>query len=254
VIDPDWVLEDLDPATWRAIGRFFMPSQYIAAAQPGERGLFVLHDDGMLLRVVDDAGRRPHNLLVPERIDDVRALAEDLLQRGDWDRVHVIDREHLVHVARAVEASPQRDLTLDAYYHLMHQLVWDGSDGYVTVPPRPDTWRGWRYADVLGFVQRLPSPCSLGLLVLRESEVEIGLALGFRDARIVRVTTLEGLPAIPPPKVDNATLDAFWNALASLAPPAGAVVCTAAAFERIADAPDKSAAFGAPGVLVKFSA
>jgi hypothetical protein len=238
VIDPDWVLEDLDPATWRAIGRFFMPSQYIAAAQPGERGLFVLHDDGMLLRVVDDAGR-VHTDLVPGRIDDVRALADELLRRGGWDRVHVIDRQHLVSVARAAEAVPRRELTLDAYYHLMYQLVWDGSGGYVTVPPRAATWRGWRYADVLAFVQRLPSPSALGLLVLRDDDVEIGLALGFRDARIVRVTTLEGLPALDKPTVDLATLDAFWDALASVAPPAGALVCSSEAFERIVD----SAAF-----------
>ena len=78
MIDPNWLLEDLDPKTWRAIGRFFMPSQYIAAAQPGEHGLFVLHDDGVLMRVVDDTGAERRDL-APDRIDDARGLAQALL-------------------------------------------------------------------------------------------------------------------------------------------------------------------------------
>jgi hypothetical protein len=38
MIDPHWILEDLDPHTWRNLGRFIDPGLYIRAARPDERG------------------------------------------------------------------------------------------------------------------------------------------------------------------------------------------------------------------------
>src|SRR5581483_866697 len=102
VIDPHWQVIDLDPVTWRNLGHFFEPWQYIAAAQPGERGLFVLHDHGRLLRVVDTESESPPEG-IPARIADPRALARELYGRGEWQRVHVIDRRHLAWVAQQVQ-------------------------------------------------------------------------------------------------------------------------------------------------------
>ena len=59
MIDPNWSVVDLDPHTWRVLGRFFDPGQYIMATQSGERGLFILHEEGKLLRIVDSQGRTP---------------------------------------------------------------------------------------------------------------------------------------------------------------------------------------------------
>ena len=85
MIDPHWVLEDLDPRTWLAIGKFFMPDRYIAAAQPGERGLFVLHDGGRPTRVFDT--RR--NALKGEKALNVNRLAQSR-QRCEHRTEHLL--------------------------------------------------------------------------------------------------------------------------------------------------------------------
>jgi len=241
VIDPHWLLEDLDPKTWRAIGRYFMPSQYIMAAQPSERGLFILHDGGQHPRVVDsELGPRTDVPLAGLR--DPRRLAEDLFADGEWDRVHVIDRRHLAHVAREAQSAPRRDLTLDEYYHLVYQLIWDGSDGYVCSPPHPGNWHGWTFEQLRELASRARSPCAVGLCVLDDGELHIGLVLGLRDARIVRVTTLEGLPpVVETPAVSADFADAVWGAMEVVAPAAALLVATREAFEQWIVAADKSA-------------
>jgi hypothetical protein len=239
VIDPNWVLEDLDPVTWRAIGPLFMPAQYVAAAQPGEHGLFVLHDDGLRPRVVDTAGGKRDDLGITQ-VEDARSLAAELYARGEWDRVHVIDRRHLAHVSAEAQATPRRELTLDAYYHLVYRLIWDGSAGYVCQPPHPGHWGGLTYADIGDFVGGAGSGsrASIGLCVLDG----IGLALGVESGRIRRVTTLEGLPSLPPPSLEPSFLDAFWAALEStIAPPFAALVCTRSVFDAFIRASDKRA-------------
>lgn len=230
MIDPDWRLEDLDPRTWRAIGHLFAPAQYVAAAQPDEHGLFVLHDDGSVRRVVDTArGVRQDLGLVT--VADPSSIAAELYERGEWDRVHVINRRHLEHVA-ADSARAQPRQSLDAHYHRVYQLLWDGSDGYVCQPPRARNWHGWTYLGACRFLGCLGSHAALGLVVLDGDEVHIGLALKVRDGRVSRVTTLEGLPTLPRPAWDDTFLDALWSALESaMAPPAAALVCTRAAFE-----------------------
>ena len=241
MIDPNWRLDDLDPRTWRNIGRFFMPSQYIAANQPGEHGLYVLHEGGARPRVVDDQ-LGPRADIQIERVDDPRGLALELHERAEWDRVHVIDRRHLRHVAREAQASPRRELTLDAYYHLVYQLVWDGSDGYVCVPEKPAPRYGWSYGDLARFAAALPSPCCAGLVVLNEVEVEVGLVLQFENGRISRVTTLEAFSSLPSPSLDRHYFDAVCAAITeAIAPVAVALLCTSAVFEAWLEATDKFA-------------
>jgi hypothetical protein len=243
VIDPHWLLEDLDPKTWRAIGRYFMPSQYIMAAQPGERGLFIVHDGGQRPRAVDSQ-LGPRTDLPLAGLSDPRRLARDLLADGEWDRVHVIDRRHMEHVARASQSSARRELTLDEYYHLVYELIWDGSAGYVCEPPHPGHWQGWTYWRLREIARQLPSPCALALCVLADAQVEIGLVVGLREGRIMRVTTLEGLPPLGlTPSVSDSFVGAVWSALeAAVAPPAAVLVCMRAAFEEWILAPDKDAA------------
>jgi hypothetical protein len=230
MINPEWLLEDLDPRTWRAIGHLFSPAQYVAAARPREHGLFVLHESGILRRIVDSRVGVRHDLDVAT-VTEPRAVAAQLFASGEWDRVHVIDRRHLKHVA-AASACAQPRLSVDAHYRRVYQLLWDDSDGYVCEPPRPGDWHGWTYSALQQFLAHLASPAALGLVVLEAAEVHIGLALEVRDARICRVTTLEGLPPLPPPAVSTMFLDALWSALhQTLAPPAAALVSTRAAFE-----------------------
>ncbi|HET9220951.1 MAG TPA: hypothetical protein VFO07_00520 [Roseiflexaceae bacterium] len=232
MIDPHWILEDLDPRTWRNLGRFINPGLYIQAAQPGERGLFILHDGGRVIRIVDTALGVRRDLGIYS-VAEPQALAAELHSEGNWERVHVIDRRHLAAVARQAQATARRDLTLDQYYLLVYQLLWDGGGGYVCEPADHRRWNGWSYDDLLSFVGRLPAVATLALGVVDDGEVAIGLILELRDGMIRRVTTFEALD-LPPgePTISGESLERLWAALAQrFAPPAGVLLCTQSTFE-----------------------
>jgi hypothetical protein len=232
MIDPNWSLVDLDPRTWRNIGRFFDPGLYIRASQPGERGLFVLHDGGQIKRVVD-TGRGVRRDLALDVVADPQALAQQLYERGEWERVHVIDRRHLASVAREAQATPRRELTLDAYYRMVYHLLWNGSAGYVSVPPHPGHWHGWTYEAIASFVGRLPAAATLALGVLDGPELSIGLVVELQAGMIRRVTTFEALDVeLGAAQVSAGFLERLWVALEQrFAPPAGVLLCTQPAFE-----------------------
>ncbi len=237
MIDPQWSLVDLDPVTWRAIGHFFHPGQYIRAAQPGEHGLFVLHDGSRVLRVVDTACGVRRDLGLAG-VDDPHALAARLYAQGEWQRVHVIDKRHLAAVAQAAQAHPRRDLTLDQYYHLVYHLIWDAPDGYVSVPTPPGNWQGWTYDRLRRFVAALPDPATLALAVIDGGKLRIGLVLDLRGGLIRTVTTFEtfGFPA-PAFDLSAAAFMRLWEVLAArhreqgTPPPAAALLCSQAAFD-----------------------
>jgi hypothetical protein len=230
MIVPNWVHEDLDPVTWRAIGRFFLPAQYIAAAQPGEHGLFVLHDAGNHPRVADTV-RGVRTDLGVHHVDNPRALAAELYARGEWDRVHVIDKHHLAHVSAEAQSTPRRELSVDAYYHLVYQLLWNGSDGYVCEPPPAGNWHGLTCSASAGFLRRAPTPSTVALCV----PGSIGLVLRLEHGRIVRATTFESLPPLPEPSVTPEFLETLWQHLAA---PYAVLVCTPAVWEAALAAPN----------------
>ncbi len=242
MIDPHWQVIDLDPVTWRHLGPFFAPGQYIAAAQPGEHGLFILHDQGRILKVVDTHSRsRPSG--IPTEISDPEALAQELYKRGEWQRVHVVDRRHLAWVARQAQATPRRDFTLDAYYHLVYTLLWGSRAGYVAVPPHPGQFYGWSYTALYRFFAKLPSPATLALGVYADDLLVIGLILVCEGGMIRRVTTFEGLAwEVAHPGPTPQTLAALCAALeAQFAPPAAVLLCTEAVFSGWLAASDKLA-------------
>jgi hypothetical protein len=249
MIDPHWSVVDLDPITWRNLGRFIEPQQYVRAAQPGEHGLFVLHDAGRLLRVVDtDVGLRRD--LVAARVADPAGLARELYERGEWQRVHVIDRRHLANVARQAQATPQRDLTLDQYYHLVYNLVWDHSDGYISIPPHPGHWNGLTYADVTAFFAALPDAAAVALGVLDGERLAIGLILDVRGGLIRTVTTFEALSfPIPAFELGQSSFERLWALLeqrgaSGAALPAAALLCSATVFEEWIASRDKASVLG----------
>jgi hypothetical protein len=242
MIDPHWQVIDLDPVTWRNLGTFFEPQQYIAAAKPGEHGLFVLHDHGQLLKVVDTQ----KNILpadIPAQISDPEALARALYEQGKWQRVHIIDRRHLAWVAQQAQAIPRRDLTLDAYYHLVYTLVWGSGNGYVSEPPHPGQFYGWTYAAIRRFIEALPSPATLALGVYADDALSIGLILVCEGGLIRRVTTFEALNwSVSNPGPTQQTLESLCKALeAQFAPAAGVLLCTNVVFSAWLAASDKLA-------------
>jgi hypothetical protein len=242
MIDPQWQVTDLDPITWRNLGPYLEPQRYIAAAQPGEHGLFVLHHGGALLNVVDTHTRATPSG-VPANIADPVALAQDLYARGLWDRVHVIDRRHLARVAQQAQATPNRALTLDAYYHLVSTLFWGNAQGYACVPPRPGNWNGWTYEDIRRVIAAIDAPATLALGVYADDALAIGLILVCEQGQIRQVTTFEGLAwEVPSPGPTPSTLATLSEALsAQYAPPVAVLLCTEVAFAGWLAAADKQA-------------
>lgn len=244
MIDPHWSLVDLDPHTWRSIGRFFDPGQYIRTAQHGEHGLFVLHDGGRVTRVVDTRQGARRDLRI-EAVADPASLADSLFATGEWERVHVIDKQHLANVARKSQSNARRDLTLDQYYRMVYNLMWDGSGGYVSLPAHPGHWHGWTYGDLQTFVAGMPDPASVALVVVGKGRTEIGLIFDISEGLIRAVTTLEtfGLPA-PGFETTPEDFERLWNMLQTRnndyqnPGPAAVLLCTAETFEKWMEAAD----------------
>ena len=239
MIDPQWNVVDLDPVTWRNLGRFIDVGQYVCAAQPGEHGLFIVHDTGRVLKVFDTDRGAPAGVKI-DRVADARALAQELYARGQWDRVHIIDQQHLARVGRVAGASANRSLHLDGYYQLVYDLIWDGGVGYVAEPPKPDHWNHWTMSQLEQFVSRLPKSASIALGVFEGERLNIGLVLEFKQGNIVRVTTFEA-PALQPidPQLSPAFLDQLWAQLDHIAPPAAALLCTQSMFDEWITTPEK---------------
>ncbi len=239
MIDPNWSVVDLDPVTWRNIGRFIDVPQYVRAAQPGEHSLFIVHDNGRVLKVFDtDRGVRSGVKI--DRVANARTLAKELYGRGQWDRVHVINQQHLARVGYLAGASANRALPLDGYYQLVYDLIWDGGDGYVAEPPKPDHWNHWKMSQIEQFVSRLPKSASMALGVFDGARLTIGLVLEFKQGNIVRVTTFEA-PALQPidPAFSETFLNQLWKQLDHIAPPAGVLLCTQAIFDEWITTPNK---------------
>jgi hypothetical protein len=232
MIDPCWQLVDLDALTWRQIGRFFEPGQYLRAAQPGEHGLFVLHERGTVLRCVDSQTGVRRDLSL-QHIQDPQADARRLYESGQWQRVHVIEKAHLARVAQLAQQMPAHAHTLDQYYHRLYHLLWDDARGYVSVPAHPGHWHGWTYEQIRACLQDLPcSPASLALGVYEHGCWIIGLVLVCARGQIRKITTFEALDAqCVAGGLSAATLTLLARHLADVfAPAAGLLLCTPEVF------------------------
>ena len=238
---------DLDPHTWDFDRQVLRTRAYVRAAQPGEHGLFVLHDGGRVMRVVDTSTGVRRDLEVGG-VDDPHKLAAALYATGEWQRVHIIDKRHLAYVAREAQAEPRRELTLDQYYHLVYNMIWDGSGGYVSLPPHPGHWHGWTYTAIRDFVGSLPDPSTVALVVVEEGETEIGLIFDVRNKMIESVTTLETF-SLPAPTFDlnAACFEWLWSLLEARSQdrkrpkPAAVLLCSKVVFDRWIEEPDSKA-------------
>ena len=243
MIDPNWQLADLDPYTWRAIGKFIDPAMYIRAGSPDENGLYIVHDVGRVLSVVETSGARRSDLGI-DRVSNPKAVAAKYFEQGIWDRVHVIDRRHLAKVSASAQQLPNRDLELDAYYRNVFDLIWGDDDGYVVLPPHPGTWNGWGYQQIVDVVNQLQEPASLALGVVDDIDgsLIIGLLGEVSEGSFQKVTTFESLPFDRSDvAITSEFLDRLWNVLAeSDFPPAAVLLCTESVFEKWIDQPNKT--------------
>ncbi len=246
MIDPNWDVSDLDPITWRNIGDYILPTRYVRAGSADEHALYVLHDKGHVLNIVDNRlGRRTDIEL--ERIGNPQGTADLLHASGDWDRVHVVDKDHLRAVAHEAQSDARPELTLDAYYRFVASQYWDGEGGYVTTPPRPDSWNGWTWGGVKEWVDAIPGEASIGLGVIGPERLEIGIIAVVREGLIRRLTTFEALPI--PRTAAAVTADyhqQIWDGMAEhIAQPHALLICTQETFERWLTGPDKQATIAA---------
>lgn len=242
MIDPNWQLVDLDPYTWRAIGKFIDPGMYIRAGSAEEHGLYVIHDRGTVLSVVESSGTRRADLGL-DHIERPDLTAQGLFDRGEWDRVHVIDRMHLQSVSTSAQQLANRDLELDAYYRHVFQLVWGNEAGYAVIPKHPGSWHGWTYQQIVDVVYQLQAPASLALGVIDdEGALIIGLLGEVSDGSFRKVTTFESLPFDRlEVSVTQEFLDRLWSHLATTDyPPATVLLCTESIFDRWVNEPDKA--------------
>jgi len=232
MINPHWNVIDLDPCTWRVLGRFFEPKRYIRAAQPGEHGLFILHENGKLLRIVDTRQGLRTDLGI-SAVNDPARLAQQLHQTGEWQRVHVINKRHLARVATLASETPHQNVHLDEYYHLINRLVWEDQDGYVCIPPKPDNWNGWRLGNIKTFLSNISLDSTLAIGVLEQGLLELGLILQIHEGMINRVTTFETLDLTNETlQVGSKLLEIIWQQLGQkFSPPAAVLLCTPAVFE-----------------------
>jgi hypothetical protein len=241
VIDPNWTVVDLDPHTWRNLGRFFDPDQYLRAAEPGEHALYVLHDNGRPLNVFDSKSG-PRTDLVTGAIENPQLLAHDLFESGEWDRVQVINKRHLANLASSAQTIENRALQLDQYYHKVFELLWKEPQGFVSLPPHPGHWNHFTYGAVQSLVGHLPDPNSAVLGVLEGEEVAIGLVLELKDKQIRTVTTFEALTLSQPVTVSEAGLNLVCAAVeARFASVGAALLCDSITFENWIKAADKLA-------------
>lgn len=241
MIDPHWNVVDLDPTTWRNLGPYLEVAQYIRTPSTGEAELYVLHDDGRVLKVYDtQAGKRSDVQLA--RVENPEETARTLFATENWGRVHVINKRHLADVARQAQQIENRPLTLDEYYRLVFDRLWNNHNGYVSQPPHPGNWNGWTYTDALAFVHSLPDPASVALGVLDKGELFIGLILEVKEKLIRTVTTFEALDLAEPLNLNEAALAALERSInEKFAPLAAALLCDRATFEGWIAAEDKSA-------------
>lgn len=241
MIDPNWSVADLDPRTWRNLGRFFEPGQYIRASEPGEHTLYVLHDDGRPLNVYDSQnGQRAD--LVTGSIENPQLLAHDLFESGEWDRVQVINKQHLAQLSRKGQTIENRALNLDEYYHHLFELLWKEPQGFVSLPPHPGHWNHLTYGAIQSLIAHLPDPTSAVLGVVEDGEVAIGLVLELRGGLIRTVTTFEALDLLQPVTVSDAGLNLVCAAVeAKFAPVGAALLCDSVTFESWIKSVDKLA-------------
>jgi hypothetical protein len=215
---------------------------YIRAGSPDEHGLYVIHDRGTVLSAVESSGTRRTDLGL-DRIERPDRIAQDLFDRGEWDRVHVIDRAHLQSVSTSAQQLANRDLELDAYYRRVFQLIWGNEAGYAVTPKHPGSWRGWTYQQIVDVVNQLQAPASLALGVISdEGALVIGLLGEVSDGSFHKVTTFEALPFDRlDASVTHDFLDLLWSHLATTDyPPAAVLLCAESVFDRWVNEPDKA--------------
>lgn len=241
MIDRFWQVLDLDPITWRNIGRFIEVGKYIQAARPGEHGLYVLHDGQNILRAVD-SNNHVQREITGNLTTTPQVLAEELASEGRWDRVHVISKQHLAEVAKQAQQPEQRSLSMPAYYHLVYSLLWGDGQGYVTVPPPAGHWNHWTYHGIEQFVAQLGSEAGLALCVFDGEQLAIGLIAELHNGQVAYVTTFDAYAAETTPQLSATGLEQLWQLLEQRGvPAAAALICSRAAFEAWLVAPDKIA-------------
>jgi len=91
MINPNWDVVDLDPHTWRALGRYLKIHNISVLPNPVNMACSFYMIMGKLLRIVDTRKGLRTDLSI-SAVDDPAQIAHQLYQTGEWQRVHVINK------------------------------------------------------------------------------------------------------------------------------------------------------------------
>ncbi len=239
-----WEVIDLEPRTWRNLGALFDPANFLTRAQPGERILSILHQEGQVLKVHDSA-RGVRRDLKLETIENAPRTAQELYEsEPGLDRVQIFDKRSLVAFADGAQRSVHPEWDLDEHYRFVYGLAEDDPQGICYYPPRPSHWKHFTYDQARHFIEEVaPDPSTLVLVVFEGEEVYISLILGIRDHKIKLVSTLDTLvPLGIGPRVSMADRERILEGVAQrFDQPSFSLFIQRAAFDAWLTAEDKGA-------------
>ena len=126
---------DIDPLEWR---RWF---DLLHHPNQAENGLYILHEDGVILTVTPSSARKTMQL--PEKISNPKALAEKLHKIWKNGPVVIIDRRHLQSNQDyfSCNYAPGDDF-FATLIQIKDQLLADSKKGIVIFP---QPWSNWKF-------------------------------------------------------------------------------------------------------------
>lgn len=182
------LMVDIDP---RQMRRFYD----LVLLSPKKRRLFLLHDNGRVVKAVDtETGLKPD---LWGRIEDPEARAKELFDaESGVEEVWILERSAVRHYLGAVQATYTPNETGDEYFDRAFRSLGHYPGGIVKYPPDFPGLRytGIEWVEARDFVRRyLPPDSVLILAAFDGEEIWTSWIVTIRDSRIVRITSSDAI-------------------------------------------------------------
>ncbi len=183
MIDQDIAVIDIDPVSWRNLGR--MRKELI----PDQRILTVLKDEGRIVAVFDHHRRRP--VEIPDASEAPGELARRLFQDngGAFDKVRVWEREALKEFAKEISFPLRQELDRDDYQHWARALRRTNYRGTIAeYPPYEEEKDPFGYPLLRSFVGNHDDSI-LFIAAFAGGAPSFNLILGVKNKKVNLLTT-----------------------------------------------------------------
>ncbi|MBI9051615.1 MAG: hypothetical protein JEZ00_19485 [Anaerolineaceae bacterium] len=177
---------DIDPNQWQ---RWY---DLLHTNNHAENGLYILHDDGMILTVNPVNARK--ELGLPQKIEHPFEMAEKLY--ADWQKgpVAILNRKSMIESQNSIARSfvPGDDF-FSYLIQIKDQLFSESHDGLV-IYPQP--WKSWELIspELPAKLARMIAPDgsrkSVILAIYQGQQLYAGVLIGLEDGLIKLITTL----------------------------------------------------------------